>query len=235
MLTYSIDLGPPIALVCLQGYILKDFFLAKELDEVKDRIEEGRVITCTRGRVARFTAPRESLNEELGYHIETSNSDIIRIHKIEQSQGMVDAVVTVQLSEDIVKTVSLFKSFGKNLGFVDVDLHALYKIFRFSYPGRENYLIVDVKKGEAKLVYDGYYCEYIPLKESLQDEIKKRIVYFKDIKGIVATGDVGEVLGLEERLGISVEVMHPLRRIYALGPEAVNKGNYLSTALGLAI
>lgn len=235
MLTYAIDPGPPIVLVCLQGYILKDFFLPDDLNEVKERIGNGRIITCTKGRVARFTAPKGLLKEELGYHIETSNSDIVRIHKIEQTQGMVDAVATVQLSKDIVDAVSVFESFGRPLDYVDVDIYALYKIFRFSYPGRENYLIVDIKKNMATVIYDGHYCEYLPFKESFHNEIKKRILYFKGIKGVVVTGNVEEALGLEEKLGISVEVMHPLRRIYALSPEAVNKGSYLSTALGLAI
>ena len=235
MLTYAIDLGPPIVLVCLQGYILKDFFLTYDINEIKYKIGKGKIITSTKGRIARFAAPRELLNEELGYHIDTLDSDIVRLHKMSQSHGMVDTIVTVQSSEEMVNTLSLFESLGKNLNFADVDLYALYKIFRFSYPGRERYLIADIKENVVNIVYDGYYYEYITVNGSVQDEIRKRLLYFKNIKGIIVTGNVEEALGFEEKLGLSVEVMHPLRRIYPLGPEAVSKSNYLSTALGLAI
>jgi hypothetical protein len=235
MLTYAIDPGPPIVLVCLQGYILKDFFVASEFEAIKDRIGDGRVITCTKGRIARFTVPEELLNEELRHYIELSDTDIARFYKMTHFQEMVDVIATVQTREDVVNTLSLFHKIGKNPDFVDVDLNALYKVFQFSYPGRKRYLLVDIKENILNLVYDGYYGGYIPVRDSVQDELKKRITYFRNIKGIIVTGKVEKALGLEEGLGISVEVMRPLRRIYPLNPNAVGKSNYLSTALGLAI
>jgi len=235
MLTYAIDPGPPIVLVCLQGYTLKDFFVTTEFEELKDRIGEGRVITCTKGRIARFTAPEDLLNEELKYYIELSDTDIARFHKMAYSQEMVDVIATVQNNEDVINTLSLLQKIGRSPDFVDVDLNALYKIFQFSYPGRERYLLCDIKENILNLVYDGYYGGYIPIRDSVQDELKKSIIYFKNVKGIMVTGKVERALGLEEKLGISVEVMRPLRRIYPLNPDAVQKSNYLSTALGLAI
>jgi len=235
MLTYAIDPGPPIVLVCLQGYILKDFFVTSEFEKLKDRIGEGRVITCTKGRIARFTAPKDLLNEELKYYIELSDTDITRFHKMAYSQEMVDVIATVQNNEDVVNTLSLLQKIGRSPDFVDIDLNALHKIFQFSYPGRERYLLCDIKENVLNLAYDGYYGAYIPVKVSVQDELKKRVAYFKNIKGIMVTGKVERVVGLEEQTGISVEVMRPLRRIYPLNPDAVQKSNYLSTALGLAI
>ncbi|MDO9575397.1 MAG: hypothetical protein Q7J55_02600 [bacterium] len=235
MLTYAIDPGPPIVLVCLQGYTLKDFFVTTEFGELKDRIGEGRVITCTKGRIARFTAPEELLNEELRHYIKLSDTDITTFYKIANFQEMVDVTVTVQTREDVVNILSLLQRIGRGPNFIDVDLNALYKIFKFSYPGRERYLLVDIKENTLNLVYDGYYGAYIPVKVSVQDELKKRVAYFKNITGIMVTGKVERVLGLEEHMGISVEVMHPLRRIYSINPDAVQKSNYLSTALGLAI
>lgn len=235
MPTYAIDPGPPIVLVCLQGYILKDFFVTSELKEIKDKIGKGRITTCTKGRITRFTAPEELLNEELRHYIKLSDTDITTFYKIANFQEMVDVTVTVQTREDVINILSLLQRIGRGPNFIDVDLNALYRIFKFSYPGRERYLICDIKENTLNLVFDEYYGEYIPIKDSVQDELKKRIIYFGNIKGIMITGKVERALGLEEKLGISIEVLRPLRRIYPLNPNAVKKSNYLSTALGLAI
>ncbi|OYD16076.1 hypothetical protein CH333_04370 [candidate division WOR-3 bacterium JGI_Cruoil_03_44_89] len=235
MLTYSIDPGPPIVLVCLQGYILKDFFVVSAFEAIKDKVGEGRVTTCTKGRIARFIAPDELLNKELRRHIELSDTDIARFYRKGHFQEMVEVTATVQAREDVLNTLSLLQKIGKDPDFVDVDLNALYRIFQFSYPGREGYLLCDIKENTLNLVYDGYYGEYIPVKDTVQNELEKRITHFGNIKGIMVTGEVERALGLEEELGISVEILRPLRRIYPLNSNAVEKSNYLSTALGLAI
>ncbi len=236
MSVYAVDPRPPFVFVHLQGLILKDFLITSQFADIEDRIEKGRVITCSKGRIARFLTPLDSFNDDTMYHIDYSDTDITRTYKNGYYKNMLDVIATVQSREEVLDTISLFKEVGKQPDFVDVDLNALYKIFHFSYPGRGKYLLINIENGNCmSLVYDGYYGDYIHPFSSLIDEIEKRMKYFVGIKGIMVTGDVEKAIGLEDRLGISVEVMHPLRRIIFQGTDTIKNENRLSIALGLAI
>jgi hypothetical protein len=241
MSTWGIDVGSLLikaSEIENESGSLRDFIITKNIDEVKQKIEDdSTVITGVRGKLARFRIPDlkrifpEFIEREAHFYIDFCESESITSF-IKLSSG--EILFKVQNKSNVFNRIKFLN--GIEPSYIDIDILAIERAFEFSYPGKHKVLLVDIGEKYIKLNFENRIGIYIANTGDIAREIKQRLKYF-NISCIMLSGgeSIGMIEELEERLGIRVELLNPLRRLQVLKRGTKDVFPLLTQSIGLAL